>query len=137
MSATAAQIAQLRRMTAERTTENYSDVDMQGYIETYPLVDANGLEPRYYQASTKTMVENLDWMPTYDLHAAAADIWEEKAANASEDTDFEADGGKYSDAQVYDHAMKQVRYHRSRRSPKTIQMSPAYPVETVVEEMTE
>ncbi len=67
---------------------------------------------------------NPDWTATYDLHAAAADIWEEKAAILSADYDFTADGATLARSQAYEQAMKQARYHRSRRSPKTITQIP-------------
>lgn len=122
MAATAAQIAQVRRMTGEPTNTTYSDEVMAGYIETYPLLDALGQEPFTWDTSTEpaTQDANESWIATYDLHAAAGDIWEEKAAVVSARFDFSADGGNYSRSQEYDHCMAQARYHRSRRSPKTI-----------------
>jgi hypothetical protein len=70
------------------------------------------------------MMVNPDWTATYDLHAAAADIWEEKAGVVSVDYDFNADGATLNRSQVHEHMMAQARYHRSRRSPKTITQIP-------------
>lgn len=108
MAATAAQIAQVRRMVAEPTTGTYSDVMLASYIESYPLIDADGHEP-----------SETDWTATYDLHAAAADVWEEKAAGVADSVDFGADGANYHLSQKYEQAMARVRYHRARRSPTT------------------
>lgn len=126
MSATAAQIAKVRRMVAEPTEATYSDASITAYIEVHPLVDANGTSPTYYAASSRAMVENTNWMATYDLNAAAADIWDEKASSLAEDYDFSADGGSYHRSQAYEQAMKQARYYRSRRSLKTITQAPSY-----------
>jgi hypothetical protein len=124
-SVIAAQIAQLRRMVNEPLNTNYSDVDMTTYIETYPLVDENGESPRVPSTTTPDlMMVNPDWIATYDLHAAAADIWDEKAAVVSVDYDFSADGASLNRSQVYQQCMAQARYHRSRRSPKTITQVP-------------
>jgi hypothetical protein len=124
-SVTAAQIAQIRRMVNEPLTTTYSDAAITTYIETYPLVDENGESPRVPSMTIpETMMVNPDWMATYDLHAAAADIWEEKAAVVSVDYDFNADGATLNRSQVYEHMMSQARYHRSRRSPKTITQIP-------------
>jgi len=124
-SATAVQIAQLRRMTAEPTDATYSDSDMADYIETYPCVDENGEAPRVPSTTTPgEMMENPDWTATYDLHAAAAAIWEEKSAVNAPNADFSADGGNYSDSQTFDQAMKMVRFHLARRNPKTITLVP-------------
>ena len=125
MTATAAQIAKLRRMTAEPGDTTYSDADIQSYIEAYPLVDENGESPRVPSSTSPGEMEaNDDWTATYDLHAAAAAIWEEKAATLAQDYDYEADGSSFSRSQAYKKAIGQARYHAARRSPKTITMIP-------------
>ncbi|PKO03046.1 MAG: hypothetical protein CVU43_04505 [Chloroflexi bacterium HGW-Chloroflexi-5] len=120
---TAAQIAELRRMVAEPTTTTYSDVLLQGFIARYPLMDELQQEPY-----TWTMVDgvysqlaNTLWIPTYDLNAAAADVWEEKLASLSAVAiDFNADGGNYSDSQAFEHAEKMVKRFRGRRCAKNV-----------------
>jgi len=124
-SATAEQIAKVRRMTNEPNTTTYSDVAVEGYIESYPLEDARGEYPTVESETTPgTLEENPDWTATYDLNAAAADIWSEKAAVLAGDFDFQADGGQYSRSQAYSQAMQQSRYYRSRRAIKTITQRP-------------
>ncbi len=122
MAATAAQVAKLRRMVDEPSTDTYSDDDLEGYIEDYPLVDERGEEPYTWDTSTTppSQDDNDDWVPTYDLYAAAADVWEEKAAGLAEDYDFEADGGRYTRSQAYKHYMRMAAHHRARRSPGTV-----------------
>ncbi|MBI5964933.1 MAG: hypothetical protein HY863_15750 [Chloroflexi bacterium] len=124
---TAAQIAKVRRMCKERNSTSYSDEDIQAFIEAYPLVDIYGYD---YRDSQNYYPINPDWTPTYDLNAAAADIWEEKAGEKADEFDFSADGASYSRSQKYENAMKQARYFRSRRSHKTMQMqaSPKRPL---------
>jgi hypothetical protein len=114
MAATAAQIAQLRRMVAEPTTATYSDAILTTYIETYPHIDQFGESPldAYGEA-------NADWTATYDLAAAAADVWQEKAGAVASKFDFAANGGQYTQSQQYEQMMKQVRYYRARRMPTT------------------
>ena len=125
MTATAAQITKLRRMVNEPTDVTYSDLTLQETIELYPTVDENGEAPRVPSTILPgVMMVNPDWTPTYDLHAAAAAIWEEKSAGNSTNTDFSADSGTYSDSQTFEQAMKMVRFHLSRRSPRTITLVP-------------
>lgn len=125
MTATAAQIAKVRRMTAELTTTTYADEDIQGYIELYKLMDENGENPRVPSTlQPGVLFDNPDWTPTYDLNSAAADIWEEKAAVLAQDFDFSADGSSLHRSQAYDQAMKQARSFRSRRSVRTVRMVP-------------
>lgn len=125
MSASAEQIARVRRMVNEPTAVTYADEDIQGYIESYPLEDARGEAPLVESTTTPgTLETNPDWTPTYDLNAAAADLWAEKAAVLAQDFDFKAEGAQFSRSQAYEQAMKQSRYFRSRRSPKTITLRP-------------
>lgn len=125
--ATAAQIAEMRRMCAEPTTATYSDVDLAAYIERYPLTDVRGQEPYTWDVSTMppSQVDNDAWVPTYDLHAAAADVWNEKAAALAHLYDFSADGGSYSRSQRVTQAQAQARYHLARRNLNTIRLTMA------------
>lgn len=127
MTATDSQISKVRRMAAEPTTAIYSDADIQTYVKAHPLTDAYGYSP---DDPDGLFDINPDWTPTYDLNAAAADIWEEKAGLLAGDFDFSADGANYSRSQAYEQAMKQTRYFRARRSLKTITMqaSPKRPL---------
>lgn len=117
-------LGRLRRMTAELTPKNYSDADMTAFLEACPVVDENGESPRVPNSTTNNLETNPDWTPTYDLHAAAALIWEDKAALVVGLYDFEADGGSYSRGQMHAHMMQMARYHQSRRNPKTITLVP-------------
>ena len=132
MAASSLQIARIRRMTVEPVaTSTYSDEDIAAYIEAYPLPDDLGRKPW-----TKTVLaeKELDetpstyWTPTYDLNAAAADIWEEKAAA------LVANGAVYETDSAHRQAMRQVRYFRAKRSVKTIELSPD-PSSSDVEEL--
>ena len=97
-------------------------------------MDERGEVPYTWDTSTTppTQEENDDWVDTYDLHAAAADIWDEKAAGVAEDFDFRADGGQYSRSQVVEQYERRARYHRNRRAPKTHTLH-MYPEPDVVE----
>ena len=122
MTATAAEIARVRRMVDEASETVYSDEDIQGYIEGYPLLDPRGEEPFTWDTSTQPPPQdaNENWITTYDLDAAAADIWGEKAAAPTQDFDFSADGGSYKRSQVVEHYQERERHYRSRRSLGTI-----------------
>lgn len=95
-------------MIAEPTTDTYSDTDLEDWIEAFPVADDDGLEP-----------DDTSWTATYDLHAAASELWAEKGAAVAADFSFSADGGSYSRDQVYSQYMKQARYHASRRRAGT------------------
>lgn len=71
-----AEVTQLRRMTGEypAETSTYTDLELSAIIET-----REG-----------------------DLHAAAYDVWNYKAAAAAALIDWSADGGDYKQAALYD-----------------------------------
>ena len=114
-------------MCAEPTTATYSDVTLAAYIERYPLTDARGKEPYTWDVSTMppSQIDNEAWVQTYDLHAAAADVWNEKAAALAHLYDFSADGGSYSRSQGVAQAQAQARYHLARRNLNTIRLTMA------------
>jgi len=109
-------------MVAEPTDANYSDISICRYIETYPLFDERGEVPYTWDATTSPPHQDANeyWIPTYDLHAAAADIWAEKAALLIEKVDVSADGTDLKRSQMYAHAMFMVRYHSSRKAARTM-----------------
>ena len=104
-------ITQLRRMIAEPTTTTYSDAVLSEIILAHPLIDSSGNFP-----------DEDDWTATYDLNAAAADVWDEKAAGLASDYDFNADGASFSRSQAYEQASHMARKYRSRRSAVTIRL---------------
>ncbi len=114
-------------MTNEPETTTYEDSDLSTIIETYPLTDARGEEPFTWDTSTSppTMDTNEDWIVTYDLNAAAADVWEEKAAPLAQDYNYAADGARYDRSNAYEQAKKQARWFRSKRSANTFELEPA------------
>ncbi len=118
MTATAAQIARLRRMVAESTTATYSDVTLQGYIERYPVADADGYEP-FVVGSTGAYIVNTLWTATYDLNAAAAEVWEEKAASVADKYDLNADGSSHALSQKQTQALAMAKLYRSKRIVST------------------
>jgi len=126
MAVTAAQIAQLRRMVNEPTATVYTEGVLSEYIARYPMLDERGEKPYTWETTTSppTQEANDDWIPTYDLAAAAADIWSEKAAAPAEDFDTNADGASLARSQAYEQAMKQARYWRSRRAAGTVTLYP-------------
>lgn len=122
--ASASDIARVRRMTAEPTTATYADADIEDAIERYPCMDVHGQAPYVWTAGVgqtpPIRAQNPVWVETYDLNAAAADVWEEKAAALAHLYDFSADGGQYSRAQMVAQARATAARYRAIRSPKTL-----------------
>lgn len=102
-------ILRLRRMVNEPTDVNgYTDLTLTSYISAWPAVDSEGRSS-----------DESNWTEGYDLHAAAADIWEEKAASVSAKHDFSADGSSFSANQMYTNFMEMSEHHRARQKPSS------------------
>ncbi len=111
MSASATDIADLRDMVAEPTTTTYSDDDLAAVIERFALIDSGGYEP-----------DDVDWTATYDLNAAAANIWGRKRAALATMYDFSADGGTFHRQQAFENAGKMARHYSARRAPSSLRV---------------
>lgn len=123
MAATAAQITVLRRRCALAAGDTvYTDAVLGAYIESYPLTDMRGQVPWYWIYTTlpPTVTANLNWIPTYDLAAAAADVWGEIASGLAAGYDVSGDGSSRSLSQKYEHAKKQEASWRSRRVASSV-----------------
>jgi hypothetical protein len=118
MAASISDVLKLRRMIAEPTSTTYSDDDLEDVIESHPVLDSDGYDP-----------EEDDWTATYDLNAAAAEIWEEKATAYIGLYDFNADGGSFNRSQAYEQAMKMARHYHSRKRVGSITLRPEPKVE--------
>ena len=119
MAATAAQKLEIRRMCGLASNDaTYTDTLLGTLIERYPLMDEWGQLPYYIDVSTAPPGQeaNIDWVPTYDLAAVAADIWDEKAATYAPQYDVSADGASRNLSQQYEHAAARARHWRARRA---------------------
>jgi hypothetical protein len=108
----AADVIRLRRMVAEPGPDTYLDSLLIDAISRYPLADEAGRWPLTIYGSA-----NTSWTATYDLAAAAADIWEEKAAAVATYYTFTADGATFQKLEVTKTYEREARKWRSRRSP--------------------
>lgn len=122
---TAAQIAQLRRMVAEPSSDNgYTDTVLSETIARCPVADVAGELPLLVDGSV-----NSAWTPTYDLNAAAAEVWREKAAALAAVFDFSADGASYQRSQAASNAQRMVQFYQSRRFAGNVRLRSAGGVE--------
>jgi len=125
MTVSADNISEVRRMVEEPDDSNgYDDTLLTAIIGKYPLIDELGTVPHTWNTSTTppTKTANTSWIATYDLHAAAGRVWEEKAAKQAKNYTFSADGGQYVRSEAYKQMMDQARYHNARRSANTIKL---------------
>jgi hypothetical protein len=123
---TAAELTRLRRMIVDTAApQTYSDGVLTTIIERYPCVDMRGESPWVESTVTPgTLVLNDDWTATYDINAAAGEVWEEKAAALAANFDFSADGAGFQRSQAFTQAQQMARTYPSRRNPSTVTLRP-------------
>jgi hypothetical protein len=107
-------------MCGETTSTSYRDTDLQQYIATYPIINPDACPAQILGYVTRNGIDQP--VVTYDLHAAAADIWQEKQASliASGSWDVSGPGGGFQKSQEEEQHEKQVAYHLARRHAQSI-----------------
>lgn len=113
MTPDALTVAMLRRLAAEPTAETFSDADLAAILMRRPLDDERGCCGAADSAAGSGAAG-------FDLYAAAADVWEQKAAALAQDFDFTADGADFRRSQAHAHALSMARLLRARRAPRSI-----------------
>lgn len=98
------------------------DPSAEAIIAQYAVSDRFGQEPLTWDCTQTppTSAENPAWLPTYDLHAAAEDVWSRRAAQLAPDYDFSADGASLSRSQRFEHANQRAAYHAARKRARVV-----------------
>lgn len=60
---------------------------------------------------------------SYDLHGAAADVWRQKAAQASKKYDFSTDNHNLSRSQQFKHCIQMANYYESLRGAQVVELT--------------
>jgi hypothetical protein len=68
----------------------------------------------YFTFATSQVIPLLIYGWYYDLNAAAADVWDLKAAKYASEFDFSVDGGSYSKSQRVTNARNTAKEYRSK-----------------------
>ena len=110
-------LARLRRMVAEPTEATYTDVDLIALIKAFPTAQRVGQNQWVVNSSRIDVV-------VWDLHAAAAQIWEEKVAAliGQGAYDITADGQTLHRDQKLQQYRAQVAYHTARRRVRSVKI---------------
>jgi len=110
-------LRRLRRMVAEPTEATYTDADLIALIKAFST--ARNVGQNNWIANS-SLVDVVVW----DLHAAAARIWEEKTAAliGQGSYDIEADGQTLHRDQKLQQYRMQVAYHTARRRVRSVKI---------------
>lgn len=101
-------ITHVALMSAATSAPAITSVDVTRMVDAAARPDRDG-----------NPVEDLDaedrvWLPTYDLNAAIAAVFEAKASEVANRFDAAIDRQDVSRSQLYDHFTKQARFWRSK-----------------------
>ncbi|HFC08451.1 MAG TPA: hypothetical protein ENJ54_01155 [Chloroflexi bacterium] len=117
-------LAAVRRMVGEPDdVAPWTDDVLTGIIAGYPLRDSSNHEPG-----------DDAWVPTFDLNAAAAEVWEQKAAALTSQYDATVDGTTARRSQKFTHALRMAQYYRARRSARVTAVTTVGDAATVTPE---
>jgi len=106
-------IADLRRKIGERENiEPWTDEVLTQVLQAFALPDAEGNAPG-----------SDNWVPTYDTNAAAASVWDEKAAMFASEIDATVDGTTVRRSQRFRHARQMAAYYRAQRGARVVAMT--------------
>lgn len=93
----------LKKMIAWDVEPTLSDGEIDDLLGPSALVDPSGTAP-----------SGLDWDPTYDLNAAAADGWLIKAARAAALVEIDPPGSGILTSKVFDNCRAMARIYRAK-----------------------
>lgn len=96
----------LKRMTAWEDTPCLSSDELQSLLDQYAIADSDGLTPA-----------DEEWVPTYDLRAAARQGWKLKMGKAAELQSTDLDGDRMSANQIFDHCERMMKRYAGTASP--------------------
>ena len=110
-------LRRLRRMVAEPTEATYTDADLIAMLKEFPT--ARNVGQNNWVANS-SLVDVVVW----DMHAAAARIWEEKVAAliGQGAYDIDADGQTLHRDQKLQQYRMQVAYHTARRRVRSVKI---------------
>lgn len=101
-------VDRVKTLTAWDQRPALTDAQVTASIQAHPLVDADGLT-----------ADQADWTPTWDVYAAAAELWGIKAGLVAGDFTFSADGGQFSKGDVMAHCLAMETKYASMASGST------------------
>jgi len=118
----AALIDRLRRMVAEPDATLYDDDVLATTIAATVVTERTSVAARAGYGNAVVDVQFVPQPAAYDLHAAAAVIWEEKLAAliGAGTYDLSVDGRSFSLSQKVEQFQGRMSYHLARRRVKSV-----------------
>lgn len=93
----------LKKMTAWDTEPALTETEVGELLDSASIADANGASP-----------QNDDWLPGYDLNAAAANGWLIKAGRSANTTATDPDSLNVA-SKIFDNCMQMAKLYSNKR----------------------
>jgi len=101
----------LKKMTAWETEPSLTETEVGELLSAASIADASGASP-----------QNDDWVPSYDLNAAAANGWLIKAGRSASTTETDPDSLNVA-SKIFDNCLKMAKIYSNKRKG-TVQVLP-------------
>lgn len=95
----------LQRMTAATAEPQLTNAELEDLLSSFATADSNDALP-----------SAPEWIPTYNLRAAAREGWKIKLARAAEAVSTDLDGDRMSANQLFDHCERMVKRYSGATS---------------------
>ena len=93
----------LKKMTAWDTEPALTETEVGELLDSASIADASGASP-----------QNDDWLPSYDLNAAAANGWLIKAGRSANTTETDPDSLNVA-SKIFDNCLKMAKIYSNKR----------------------
>lgn len=100
---------ELKLITAWDAVPTLTEAELNSALAKAALPDAAGLLP-----------SALGWSATYDINAAAAEVWLVKAARASPTFEADPPGSGIFTSKVFDNCRKMARIYAGKRNSSSV-----------------
>lgn len=96
-------LARLKMLVQADSRPALTAPELAAILDAHPAPDADGM----------TKADGMEWRPTYDLNAAAAEGWRIKGGKVAGDFNFTADSAQYAKGDVMAHCLAMEQKYAS------------------------
>lgn len=99
-------LARLKMLVQADSRPALTAPELAAILDAHPAPDADGM----------TKADGMEWRPTYDLNAAAAEGWRIKGGKVAGDFNFTADSAQFGKGDVLAHCLAMEQQYASKAS---------------------
>lgn len=107
-------VARVKLLGASDQRPALTDPDVVSILQQFPARDVDG-----------RTADDPDWVQTWDLYAATAEVWRVKAGRVAGDFNFSADNGRYDKGAVLAQCLEMEAKYAAMASGSTPTVAPS------------